>query len=115
MLGSALVKVFGSRDARRSRRSLHSPLMDLAARLQAVFPCADIRVGTKGLTVCQPGPSGFPVSVELADDLIIVCFGPGIVEFDDIREALNYVILACSGDARLRILRNGTTARRWWL
>jgi hypothetical protein len=115
MLRPAVMRFFGDSESRRAGRALPSPLVDLAANLKTVFPTADIRVGNRGLTVCSADRSGYPVSVELLDDGLIVAFGPGLMEFDDIRAALSYVIMACSGDARLRVVRNGAKTKRWKL
>jgi len=115
MLRPDVMRFLGGFGSRNAGRVLSSPLMDLAAKLKTVFPTADIRVGNRGLTVCRQNRTGYPVSVELLDDGLIVAFGPGLMEFDDVRAALSYVVMACSGDARLRVVRNGAKTKRWKL
>ena len=92
-----------------------SRIMDLSAQLQAIFPLAEVRVGDRGLTVCEQGGGGYSVTIELVDDSAVVCFGPGLVEFDDLELAFKYAVLACSKEARLHVLKNGTKVRKWRL
>jgi len=88
---------------------------ELARRLRTIFPLTKVRAGDRGLTVLADEADGFTVTLEFIDEAFAVSFGPGLIEFDDFEAAFKHVVLACSEEAQLTVVKRGNQARRWHL
>lgn len=87
----------------------------LAGLVRETYPGTQVQFGSTGLTVPGQGAAGFPVSVEVVGNTLLLYVGPGIVELhseDDIR---SYLLRTCSPLSSLTVTGRGGKAMEWVL